>query len=85
MLQESSNIGDEELQEYKNFAAEFDKVILYNTFKEANLKKEDLIKVLIDLGFVHAQKLSLSYHIEFAMKLPMVNLLWTILTKNQDK
>ena len=41
----------------------------------------DFANILIDLGFVHAAKLKLSYHIEFALSLPMVDLLWTILVK----
>ena len=33
------------------------------------------------MGLVHAAKLKLNYHIEFALSLPMVDLLWNILLK----
>jgi hypothetical protein len=45
------------------------------------ISSTDFAKILIDLGFVHAAKLKLNYHIEFALSLPMVDLLWTILVK----
>ena len=45
------------------------------------ISQTDFAKILIDLGFVHAAKLKLSYHIEFAISLPMVSLLWNILVK----
>ena len=41
----------------------------------------DFAKILIDLGFVHAAKLKLNYHIEFALSLPTIDLLWNILVK----
>ena len=46
------------------------------------LNKEDFCKVMVDLGFIHSQKLSLRYQIEFALKLPMLGLLWEVLSKN---
>lgn len=45
------------------------------------ISQTDFAKILIDLGFVHAAKLKLSYHLEFAISLPMVVLLWNVLTK----
>ena len=83
-LQEASNINEEELVGYKTFAGEFEKVILYNQFGGAKLSKENFIKIIIDLGFIYKEKLSLQYLTEFAMSLPMITLLWSILTKNQD-
>lgn len=45
------------------------------------ISQADFAKILIDLGFVHAAKLKLSYHIEFALSLPTVVALWNILIK----
>ena len=59
-------------------------MVLYNGFKEDKLSKENFIKIIIDLGFIYKEKLSLQYLTEFAMSLPMVTLLWSVLTKNQD-
>jgi len=59
-------------------------VILYNQFKEDKLSKENFIKIIIDLGIIYKEKLSIQYLTEFAMSLPMITLLWSILTKNQD-
>ena len=58
---------------------------MYNIFKEEKLTKIEFVKVLIDLGFIHSQKLDLKFMIEFAMNLPMIQLLWTILLKSEAK
>ena len=70
----------EQLQRYKVFASEFDRVAKYNELGE-QISKGDFAKILIDLGFVHAAKLKMQYHLEFCMSLPNVMLLWTILAK----
>jgi hypothetical protein len=67
------------LQGFKLFASEFYKAIKYNRFEGLYISKIDFAKILIDLGFIHAAKLKINYHIEFALSLPMVNILWNIL------
>ena len=71
--------NDQELQGFKLFASEFDKAIKYNRFEGPYISKIDFAKILIDLGFIHAAKLKINYHIEFALSLPIVNILWNIL------
>ena len=80
--QEASPTKVEEtyLQRFKVLASEFDRSIAYNGYG-AHLKKQEFAKVLIDLCFVHAEKLKLGYLLEFALALPNVNLLWTVLAK----
>lgn len=74
-----------EIHEYKQFASEFDKVMQYNNFNEARQSKEQFCKILIDLAMVQQAKLNIQYYIEFVSSLPKVTLLWTILTKVNQK
>jgi hypothetical protein len=67
------------LKGFKLFASEFDKIIKYNRFEGIYISKIDFAKILIDLGIIHAAKLKINYHLEFALSLPTVNLLWNIL------
>ena len=67
------------MQGFKLFASVFDKAIKYNRFEGPYISKIDFAKILIDLGFIHAAKLKINYHIEFALSLPIVNILWNIL------
>lgn len=67
------------------FASEFDRTMKYNIFKEERLTKIEFVKVMIDLGFIHSTKLDLKFMIEFAMNLPMIQLLWQIMLKSEVK
>lgn len=80
-LQERGKLCQGEIQAYKQFASDFDKVMKYNTFNEERLDKEQFCKILIDLAMVQQAKLNLHFYIEFVTSLPKVTLLWTILTK----
>jgi hypothetical protein len=67
---------------FKTFAAEFDQITMFNKLYEQSLTKKQFVQLMIDLGFIqHSQKLNAHYMLEFANNLPMVNLLWQILTK----
>lgn len=55
--------------------------MLYNSFNEKKLDKEQFCKILIDLAMVQQAKLNLQFYIEFVTSLPKVTLLWSILTK----
>ena len=71
-MQDNLKVNDEDIKEYKMFASEFDRAMLYNIFKEERLTKIEFVKVMIDLGFIHSQKLDLKFMVEFAMNLPMI-------------
>ena len=51
-LQEYGKLCQSEVQEYKQFASDFDKVIKYNAFTDSKLDKEQFCKILIDLAMV---------------------------------
>lgn len=57
----------------------------YNAFNELRLCKDQFCKILIDLAMVQQAKLNTQYYIEFVTSLPKVTLLWTILTKVNQK
>lgn len=71
---------DARLQKYKVLASEFDRAITYNNYG-TSLSKKEYAKVLTDMCFVYAEKLRANYLIEFALALPNVNLMWTVLAK----
>jgi hypothetical protein len=57
----------------KQFASEFDKVVVYNCFdKESMLDKTQFAKILIQLGFISNNKLNEKFKLEFTLGLPMV-------------
>ena len=58
-LQEHGHLKVEEVQAYKQFASEFDKINKYNSFANARLTKDQFCKILIDLAVVQSAKLSL--------------------------
>jgi len=56
-------LKEDEMDAYKVFASEFDKLIKFNGFEnKKTLQREEVVKLLTDMAFVHASKLNMQFN-----------------------
>lgn len=80
-FKKSSTVEDAVPQAYDfiSFSDEFLQVIETNDFSQETLSKNDFVKVIWDLNFINGQRIRTSF--EQVGNLPLITLLWMILTK----